>query len=202
MNTDAHGPTGDTVTAYTKTTHGLSRVANLKDHRGRPRGTEPIMVRALLSSHDVGPENEGAALRMGQGIEVSVEFERDSSPFRPVLGVAVSNYLGVPVFCVDNRFIAGFLFEPQDRGTITCIIPKLSLMPGLYSIELFLGDSQRSLDRVADALSFEIVASDVYGTGRLPGRGRKWLTFEQAEWNLTKDFLSDGDDPAHLRGSA
>jgi hypothetical protein len=41
-------------------------------------------------------------------------------------------------------------------------------MPGTYSADLFLGDAYRDYDVVHDAISFEVVAADVFGSGRLP----------------------------------
>jgi hypothetical protein len=47
-------------------------------------------------------------------------------------------------------------------------VRDLPLMPGTYSADLFLGDSYRDYDVVLDAISFEVVAADVFGSGRLP----------------------------------
>ncbi len=42
------------------------------------------------------------------------------------------------------------------------------LMPGTYLVDLWLGDSGGDFDIIDEALSFEVLPTDMYGTGRLP----------------------------------
>jgi len=41
------------------------------------------------------------------------------------------------------------------------------LMPGMYYADLYLGDDHHSLDTIVGALSFEVLSSNVFGTGKL-----------------------------------
>ena len=44
------------------------------------------------------------------------------------------------------------------------------MLPGLYSIELWIKDTQEPVDVVKDALRFEVVAADIHGTGKVQAR--------------------------------
>jgi hypothetical protein len=74
------------------------------------------------------------------------------------------------VFGINNRIVRGYQFEvPSREGSITCRIRDLPLMPDTYSIDLFLGDLYQDYDVVYDAITFEVIAADVFGDGKLPG---------------------------------
>ena len=142
-----------------------SAVADLREHSGRTKTSVPLMHRASVS----GPANDlSGTVRIHDDIDVSVEYSGAARAFSPVLGVVIKDHLGTPVFSIDNRIVPGFEFSSTTHGTISCKIPRLPLMPGRYSMDLYLGDRQRSLDAVIDALSLTVVEKDVFGTGRLP----------------------------------
>lgn len=163
----ASGSTADVVAEYRKATaDSSSATVDLESHPGRPADRLPLMRRVdLMDSNGVlsGTFRPGATLRL------VVEHARLDREISPVLGVVVKAGLHGPVFGIDNRFIDGYRLPPtREPGRIACTIPDLPLLPGVYSMDLYFGDSVASLDVVRDAVSFEVVQSDVYGTGRLP----------------------------------
>ena len=42
-------------------------------------------------------------------------------------------------------------------------------MPDTYAIDLYFGDGYTDHDVIYDAVTFEVVAADVFGSGKLPG---------------------------------
>ncbi len=138
----------------------------LSSHSGRRTGSAAVMTRVTLYSEDGVPSS---CVRMGEHLSVRVDFQADSEPFSPVLGVVVKNLYGMPIFGVNNRFIPGYEFSrPVDRGAITCQLDRLPLMPGTYFLDLYLGDRHQDLDVVYEAISFEVLPADVFRTGQLP----------------------------------
>jgi hypothetical protein len=85
-----------------------------------------------------------------------------------VLGVTVRTLQGATVFNVNNKFIGGFEFDRCMSGTISCTFDNLPLMPGTYSLDLWFNDRTADLDIIFDAISFEVIPSDVFGTAHLP----------------------------------
>jgi len=45
------------------------------------------------------------------------------------------------------------------------------LYPGVYTIDLYMGDETRSLDSIESAMSFEVTSSNFMGSGKLPTSG-------------------------------
>ena len=145
---------------------GATGTRDLAEHRGRTRSSAAIMSRVTLSN---GNQNPVSSIRSGSSLSISVEFDVLGSPTRPVLGVVVKTDLGAALFGVNNRFIPGFEFDlVTAHGTISCHLDKLPLMPGMYLVDLFFGNEIHDLDVVHEAISFEIVPSDVFGSGKLP----------------------------------
>ena len=75
--------------------------------------------------------------------------------------------------------------QAVHSGAIEICIDRLPLMPGLYQVDLWLGDMLRSLDAVESAVSFEVTEADVTGTGKLPPANCGPI-FQTAAWSLTQ----------------
>ena len=142
-----------------------SGTVSLAEHPGRPRGSDRLMASVTLASDGAEPVS---GVRMGACLSVKVAF-RSARPISPVLGVVIKNSHGVPVFGINNKFIAGYRFEKRvGSGVITCTVKDLPLMPGTYSLDLYFGDGPQTVDAVYDATSVEVLPADVFGTGLLP----------------------------------
>jgi lipopolysaccharide transport system ATP-binding protein len=130
-----------------------------------------------------------ACLRMGSGLAVRVTFDDMPNPIRPNLGIVVKTALGVPVFGTNYRTVSR-THPPRaiSRGTIVCRFENLPLMPGRYLVDLQCGDWDRHVDLVQDAISFEVVPGDVFGTGMLPAR-----TSGSIFWPAAFDVHDGGD---------
>jgi lipopolysaccharide transport system ATP-binding protein len=123
-------------------------------------------MRAVALTSDRG--EPASSIRMGAGLSIAVDYEAERV-ISPVLGVVIKNNYGAPLFGINNRLVPGFEFANASRsGQIACVFHHLSLMPDTYSIDLYFGDGYTDHDVVYDAVTFEVVASDVFGSGKLP----------------------------------
>ena len=136
-------------------------------HGGRRHGSSQIMASVTLSGAN---RKISAACKMGDCLKVSVSFESEQS-FTPVLSVTVKNMHGLALIRANNQFTGFDFSQRQKHGLITCSFKKLPLLPGRYAIDLSLGDGFRELDAVSDAITFEVLPADVFGTGKLPPPG-------------------------------
>ena len=89
--------------------------------------------------------------------------------------VAVShlnNVFGQRIFTAHSQF------EPNRTGqehsglqTFICDIPSLTLMPGEYTLRLWLDIGNQEADLINDAARVSVIESDYYGTGKVPWNG-------------------------------
>lgn len=175
---------GDYFGSYAQSDCGRN---SLVAHRGRLKNSRPIMKSVSIGSGDKTPVS---AVRMGAAVSIAVEFESKTEPLCPVLGVVVKTSQGWPVFGLNNRFIGGYRFDdPVDSGTITCRINQIPLTPGRYIVDLYFGDHHQDLDAVFEAITFDVVPSDVFGTGRIPPEGVGPI-YLPAAWELIEGATS------------
>jgi lipopolysaccharide transport system ATP-binding protein len=139
---------------------------DLTNHPGRRTGSK----RAMRSITVSGANGVSSLVRMGDSAFFELFFQ-SSRPIRPCFGLTVKTERGFRVFHVSDRDSNQLAnCEPVFNGIVVCEIPDLLLMPGRYAVDLWLEDFSviARLDMIADAVSFEVVSSDIFGTGRLP----------------------------------
>ena len=145
-----------------------SSTIDLASAPGRTAGSLPVMTEVALFSV---AETPISAVRMGDPLTVRVGFRAPSGPVRPLVGVVVKTSLGTPLFAVNNDYACRYGFDGSfSEGAVTCRFQDLPLMPGAYVIDLHFGEpnAHADLDIVREAISFEVLAADVFGTGKLP----------------------------------
>jgi lipopolysaccharide transport system ATP-binding protein len=167
----ADGPTHDTVARYLdsdKESYSSSVVLRKHPNRlGQSAEHGARMTEVILES---GDERLSGELHMGDPLTIRVDFESTERPLKPpVLGVVIKTSLGVPLLGINNRILPAR--EPDGgirRGSVVCHFDNIPLMPGRYLVDLFLGDGYGDLDIIPEAISFQVCAADVFGTGQIP----------------------------------
>jgi len=121
-----------------------------------------MMTRAHVCS------GEGSIL-MGGELKVEVTFDARQPLTGITFGVVVKNCRFASVFGVNNIVVPSpELDRTVRRGTVTCCFPNVSLMPGTYYIDLYIGTKGHNLDVVHEACKFEVLPANVFGSGKLP----------------------------------
>jgi lipopolysaccharide transport system ATP-binding protein len=154
------------IEAYTQASISqLRSEEDLSRAPGRVRTFEPY----LKSISVRGPRSDAAYVSMGDSIEVVVDFESPKPLNQVSLWVWIKNNMNMPIFGVDTDINPPDpIREPMTQGRIVCRIENLPLMPGTYSIDLYFGSRNFSLDEIRDACRFEVHAADVFGNGKTP----------------------------------
>jgi len=157
---------GEAINSYTAEMVNMAAAyQDLRRHPRRTQSSRSIMTEVYLTN---GEGKAGSAISMCGRLSIHVGFSSPMEAIGPVLGVVVKDRYGTALFSINNRIILGFQFEKQRSGEISCHYDNLPLMPGLYSIDLFLGNDVADLDVVYDAISFDVIPDDVFQSGKLP----------------------------------
>ena len=179
---------GDPETAIRQHLSDLSDASaasvDLRNHPRRRPGCSTIMTGVGITDAD---GQSASVLGMNGGLSIHVALQTPPKPIRPVLGVIVKDRYGGAIFGNNNRVVPGFEFDTlTGPATIAIHFPQCRLMPGEYTVDLFLGNEHEDFDVVDEAIGFEIMPEDVYGSGKLPppSSGSIWLP---TTWTLTPD---------------
>lgn len=129
------------------------------------------MMKVVTVCDDTGAP--AGAIRMGSSLSVAVSFACDAGAILPGLGVVLRNAHGVAIFIVNEALVGGYSLENRvESGTVICALDNPPLLPGRYSFDLYLSDTGAHdvFDVISDAISFDVQAADVFGTGQLPAQ--------------------------------
>jgi hypothetical protein len=157
------GRTGEAVDLYLK--KNTSSTSKLRAEFSRPVGKSPWMRSAEL----IGSSEASDQIMLGDELTIKVDFESDSPIRHPRLGYVISTLDDTAVVSANNRYQSSVaLPNGICSGTITCALGVVPLMPGRYTISFWLGDHAEDTHVVHSAVSFEVVAVDIWGTAKIP----------------------------------
>ncbi len=84
------------------------------------------------------------------------------------MSFALFDYLGAGVAYFASQVTGEDLPVTRGDGTLVCRIPRLPVLPGRYSVNIY-GEVNGVLsDWVTDAAEVEVGEGDYFGTGKLP----------------------------------
>ena len=107
-------------------------------------------------------------LRTGTDSEVRLAYTANLDRGAATVSFAMFDYLGAGVAYFASHLTGEDLLVTRGDGTIVCRIPRLPVLPGRYSVNIY-GEVNGVLsDWVIDAAELEVGEGDYFGTGKLP----------------------------------
>jgi lipopolysaccharide transport system ATP-binding protein len=111
-------------------------------------------------------------LPMGAPLKIRVHFPLSEPADNFQIGIGFNNMFGQRIFTAHSRFEPdrshGKRVGPQ---IFVCNIPSLTLVPGRYTLRVWMDIGPDQVDLVDDAALIQVIESDYYGTGRVPWNG-------------------------------
>jgi lipopolysaccharide transport system ATP-binding protein len=90
------------------------------------------------------------------------------------------------VVLFHTGYHSNLVFDGMDCIYLSCRVPSLPLVPGTYFVDLVLGGNKQIYERVEQAGKFEVVFSDLFGTGQIPNSRQGYFALP-CDWNITRD---------------
>ncbi|MFM8304376.1 MAG: ABC transporter ATP-binding protein [Actinomycetota bacterium] len=172
----------------------------------RPDVKNPVLRRVELRNPEGRVKDSFA---MGEDLCITIDLAELRVP-RQFVDVRIVTDTGIPVGSVSTRHRDLDLYEPDARpDRVVVRIPGLPLVPGRYTLNIAVmeegggGAKSVQVDRVVHAATLEVVAADVYGTGRLIG-GRNFsggVVFLDSYWEIQRNGLITGATPTGERSA-
>lgn len=153
-----------------KDSNSRAHVFDLRNAVGRLPKHRPMLTSLELYGESNRPLM--GLVKLGAPLKVCVSFRLEAAAPDLDVTLAFENYLGQCVLLVSSTFQSDPPSgdRPGDR-TFVCDIPDLTLLPGEYKINAFIDINGSCVDRAVGAAHISVVASDYYGSGRLPRHG-------------------------------
>jgi lipopolysaccharide transport system ATP-binding protein len=111
-------------------------------------------------------------LQMGARLKVRVYFDLPSPTSSFNLGLGFNNIFGQRIFTAHSMLEPNRSSQERTGAQVfVCDIPSLTLMPGDYTLRLWLDIGNAEVDLINDAAQISVIESDYYGTGKVPPTG-------------------------------
>ena len=160
----ANGDVAEVVQQYFQS--GSDAGTTLETREDRDNGRTVRFVDLSIAARD----GEVAGIVSAAPFEVAVSVE-NLGPEREVeLSVNLEGGEGSRVATLSNRFTLQSIRLPHGRSEWSCAVEGLPIRPDVYAVSLWAGVPNETLDYVERATLVEVHPSDLYKTGRLPGR--------------------------------
>jgi lipopolysaccharide transport system ATP-binding protein len=125
-------------------------------------------------------------VRCGNELVLEADVSATSRITRPQFCVTFSTSRGQRLFRLFTEDAIGELPALNHGGTIRCHTGPLNLMPGVYYLTLRIfsaGDFEHPIEDLPEAVSLNVLASDVDGKGRIPGSHHD-VMYIPSTWDL------------------
>ncbi len=165
----AIGPTDEIIETYIHSmedTHELDARGFVSLHSRKPIARHaPLILRAVRLVDE--QERPVSSVRTGEILRVDVQVEGLDAYPSAVVGVTVRSVFDQKIFHFNSAMSGGFGAAPRHPvERVRIEIPDLPLMAGAYSLDLLVFEpGVRLIDRVDGAVGFDVIESDLYGTG-------------------------------------
>jgi lipopolysaccharide transport system ATP-binding protein len=172
----ADGDVDDVITHYLSSVQAASG-DRLDDRQDRHGDGRLRVVRADVLGPDGGP------VRTGDDAVVRLDYETEADGGEVVASIAVEGPMGEPVFFASNRVTGQPLRLGASSGEIACVLPRLPLLEGRYSLTVHVSVNGVVADWVRNAVYFDVFDADVFGSGSLPPTTHGRVLVDQ-RWDL------------------
>jgi len=150
---------------------GSGHVVELQDVGVRHSPVAPLLKRLEFFTDNEEPLAEG--LLVGSRLKVKVHFDLPQPMSGFHAGLGFNNSYGQRIFTAHS------FFEPNPPDgeyvgsqVFCCEIPSFTLMPGEYTIKVWIDlRNAADADAIEEAAKITVLESDFYGTGRVPWAG-------------------------------
>lgn len=178
----AFGDTRSVIDQYLSGESVASADIDLSSHPGRA----PKMLSLMRRFRCTNAAGE-AAPQTGIGEDVVFDVSGHSPDVIPdaALNIQIVKPGGQRVATCYSRYQYAGRVDVKNGFVFTCRMNNCRLMPGMYSLNLILNGPGGPVDLI-EGIPWEVVARDVYGTGRVlpPGTG---VYLPETQWSVSSD---------------
>lgn len=160
------GDVNDIVTTYLGQTQNTIGAAVPLAERTDRRGEGQMRFTRFTAFDESGRER--SVVQTGDTITLALDYVSYADEQAPaVVRIAFSDIYNQRVFMCITRSSYGYTLNLKQKGRIKCTIPKLPLLPGTYTIDVWCKVDEKIADEIRTAAELVVAEGDFFGTGRL-----------------------------------
>jgi lipopolysaccharide transport system ATP-binding protein len=122
---------------------------------------------------------------MGCRLEIKVHFHASFKLEAPVLGVILKDSQNIPMMGVNNKhYVDNIAKQSVSEGSITMIVPYLTLFEGIYHIDIHFGNAFQDIEVLRDCFQLTVESMKFTASGEMPDKKINRLFIKDISWNL------------------
>lgn len=172
--------TGEALHKYMNLNQGSEEVTTLSQRRRDP-GLNVIIRELRVLDQDNNPSTKILA---GTSMKLEIVYEHVERLLDPAFCITILNDWGVKIISPQSRQQFGAIAALPGQGKAECVIQNLPLVPGRYFISVACQINRVLADCVHEAITFDVLERDVFGTGRIP-TAQSSVVFSDAIWTFS-----------------
>lgn len=167
----------------------------LRDHAGRRKHHNgPVRLTSLLLTDHEGHPTHTPVCGKPFTMTLGYELAEGSQDHKATFLVTFTNLHNRVVACCRSHETATTPFRISRHGAVTCRIPRLPLVPGIYRLTVASATEAGFSDNVYDAMVIEVIGNAFYPSGALPKPDHGDVLFDH-EWNLSQGAPHGAPEP-------
>jgi lipopolysaccharide transport system ATP-binding protein len=163
---------GDSKTAVDRYFDTIENLTHMELSK-RPDRTGSGACRFTRLTFEDADGRQLESIRSGQSVKILIDYESEQKEILHSVkaGIIISHNMHGQVLYCDSVTSGDMRSGMPANGRLVCDVKSLPLMPGLYSMAIFLKAGREFIDYIHDASVIKVSEGDFYGTGRLPPKG-------------------------------
>jgi lipopolysaccharide transport system ATP-binding protein len=164
-----NGEVKSAIEQYFKKLESSSHLELFERHDRKGSGTSRFTK--LTFENECGqPLNN---FRSGQSARFVLDYEsnHNSNLHSVKAAISIDHHMYGEILYCDSFTTGDLIQEIPSNGRLVCTVESLPLIPGSYSISVFLKVGSQIVDWITGAATISVEEDDLYGTGKLPVRG-------------------------------
>ncbi len=171
------GPTKEVMTEYLQKGATFADNVDLTTHTGRA-STNHAGLQFLKMTGSGGLPGQ---ISIGQDLLFQVTIAPSSQMQHARLAIRILNATGLRVTTCHSEYQLSQTIQITGSTVLQCLMRNVRFAPGKYTIDIQLDEHRTCIDKIEGCTGFEVVASDIYNTGRLLPAGTA-VVFPEVEW--------------------
>lgn len=173
------GTTRDVMTEYLQKGATFEDNVDLKNHTGRTSPQHAGLEFLQMS----GSQGLPGQISIGEDMTFQVTIAPSQHMRHARLAIRIFNSTGLRVTTCHSEYQLSQMIQVTAPTVLQCTMRNVRFAPGKYTIDLQLDEHRTCIDKIESCTGFEVVASDVYNTGRLLPPGTA-VIFPEVEWKV------------------
>jgi lipopolysaccharide transport system ATP-binding protein len=154
--------------------------SNTKNREGNGK----VIFREWWIDDDVFGKSRQARSCQGCTFKVVYESKPNVSLVNVSATLTINNNYGQAVLSAATYFIDSDFRSIPQCGVFTCHFNLLPLSPGTYILHLYCSVQDDMAERITNAGTFEVIAEDVYGTGKMVNKYHGDVIIKDFSWSV------------------